>query len=494
MSSLFLSIVLCMICATVFFLSYGNRGTDLFYFKLLSVSIFLWSFFASFLYIVPDPMVAYQVHMLKYVGIAFTPIFIYMHIATLTGTKNTNRLALILSIIPAVTSLLALTNQFHPLIHTGVEILGSVASRVSIAQFGYWFYIHTAYSYAFAVLSLVKLVNVFFLIPRTMRKPFWIMMIGVAAVIFTNAAVVFKLVTSSIDPSLVATVVTLLLFYLALLTTNTANIIMTSREQIYLSLSSMIFVLNNAGLIIDCNLKAQALLESLRLKTNQVLFIDFRNDWIANQNGRISAYNSDVITIQANGHEQHFQLHSQEVTYNGEVQGSFVVIQEITQIYELMRYLESNAFFDALTGIANRNAFVIKIDEWDNLDALPLGIIAGDVNQLKTVNDSFGHIVGDELLKASADIMTASAPEKAGVFRIGGDEFVIIIPNSSEEEVERVMHRIKEGSEAYRHNNFGSPSIAVGGVVRNTLDEDIKNLLKQADESMYRDKYDRRRR
>jgi len=493
MTNLALSAVICLICATVFFLSFGKKDLKLAYFKLLCVSMFIWSFFTAMLFVVPDVDMAHSLYMFKYIGISFTPIFIYLHIETLTGSDDLKKKVLYFSIIPLITSLLCLTGMYHPLLYKSHVVIGELAVRVSIHEYGVWFYVHTVYSYTFALLSLFKLINVFFLIPKSMRKPFIVMIAGVAAVVLVNMLSVLRIFVNSVDSSLIASVLTLLLFYLAYFSTNTANIIMTSREKIYFNMSSIIFVLNRMGKIIDCNYKAQELVNDLKIEGKNTSFEEFREAWLKAGNGRVSPYNSNVITVEFEDSERHFMLSRKEVTENNELLGSFVEIQEITQIYDLMRQLEYSAFYDALTGVSNRNAFIVRLRDWDNESTLPLAIIVSDVNQLKPINDTYGHLVGDELLKSVAEIILASIPDKANVFRIGGDEFVIMIPNSDEDEINAVICSIEEGCVAYTHHEFGSPSVALGSILRRDAGEDIRELVKQADENMYRNKYDRRK-
>jgi GGDEF domain-containing protein len=439
MTNLALAAIMCLVCATIFFLSYGKKDLKLAYFKLLCVSMFIWSFFTAMLFIIPDVEMAYSLYMFKYIGISFTPILIYLHIESLTSSDDTKKTALYLSIMPLITSLLCLTNMYHPWLHRSHVVVGEIATRLSIAEYGVWFYVHTVYSYTLVLLSLFKLVKVFFLIPYGMRKPFLIMIVGVTAVVLMNILSVSRVYVNSVDPTLIASALTLLLFYLAYISTNTANIIMTSREKIYFNLSSMIFVLNRLGRIIDCNYKAQELVKDLKMGSKNVCFEEFKEAWLRAAHGRISPHNRDVLTVELENRERHFMLSSKDVTENNELLGSFIEIQEITQVYELTRHLEYSAFYDALTGVSNRNAFILRLHEWDKESTLPLAIIVCDVNLLKSVNDKYGHMVGDELLVSAAEIISVSIREKADVFRIGGDEFVVLIPNSNNDEVNAVI-------------------------------------------------------
>ncbi|MCL2121108.1 MAG: diguanylate cyclase [Clostridiales bacterium] len=474
------------------FLSYGKREATLYYFKLLSAAIFLWSFFNALLFVIPDPQTAYIFYMLKYIGMAFAPVFIYLHVETLTG-RSVKISFRNLSILPLITTVLCMTSVYHPLLNSNMQISGDLATRVILVDYGVWFYVQEAYSYVLFVLAFYRITNIFSEIPQRLRKPFVIITVGVVSVFVINVLVTFKIVITSIEPTLVAAVIMLYLSYFTLFSTNMASIIMTSRERIYFNLTSMLFVLDSRRTIIDCNIKAQELIKKLKLEGKSTRFDDFLDAWMAAGKGRASDYNRDVLTIQIDEQERHYQITRQEVTENEVVQGSFIQIQEITQIYELMRSLENSAFYDALTGIPNRNAYILRLNEWDTASTLPLAIIVADINHLKSINDTYGHILGDELLKIVARIISSCSPDRAGVFRIGGDEFVVMLPNSNEEEIEAVMTTIKAQCESFHHKDFGSPSVAIGGVLRNEMGSDLRELVKQADESMYRDKYDRRK-
>ena len=493
MTYLSFSMILCILCSVILFLSYGKREPNLYYFKLLSAAIWIWSFFDALLFVVPDPQTAYICYMLKYVGMSFAPVFIYLHVETLTGRRSVKKSFRSLSIIPLITSVLCMTSAYHPLMNSNMQISGDLATRVILLDYGFWFYIQEAYDYVLIVVSFYRITKIFSEIPQRLRIPLVITTIGVISVFVIDVLVIFKFIITSIDPTLVATVITLYLSYFALFSTNMASIIMTARERIYFNLTSMLFVLDSMGRIIDSNIKAQELIKKLKLEGKATRFDDFLDAWMAAGEGRASDYNRDVLTIQIDEKERHYQITRQEVTENEEVQGCFIQIQEITQIYELMRSLENSAFYDALTGIHNRNAYILRLNEWDTASTLPLAIIVADINHLKAINDTYGHIIGDELLKVVARIISSCSPDRAGVFRIGGDEFVVMIPNSNEEELETVMAAIKAQCESFQHKDFGSPSVAIGGVLRVEMGNDIRELVKQADESMYRDKYDRRR-
>ena len=104
-------------------------------------------------------------------------------------------------------------------------------------------------------------------------------------------------------------------------------------------------------------------------------------------------------------------------------------------------YLSYN---DQLTGLYNRRYYETELARLDQERNLPLTLIMGDVNGLKQLNDNFGHLAGDELLRKTAKILTAACRADEIIARLGGDEFIILLPNAGGNEAEKIIERIKE--------------------------------------------------
>lgn len=175
------------------------------------------------------------------------------------------------------------------------------------------------------------------------------------------------------------------------------------------------------------------------------------------------------------------------INEDGEVWGIVGLARNITsqkKLEDRLRYLSYN---DALTGIYNRTYFEEKIRELNNEQHLPLGIIMGDVNGLKLVNDSLGHLEGDKLLKSIAGVLNKACGDKGFVFRWGGDEFMILLPNCNEYSCERMVEKIR--SECKKDDySYIELSIALGEVVKHSLEENIDKCIKEVEERVYRQK------
>lgn len=109
---------------------------------------------------------------------------------------------------------------------------------------------------------------------------------------------------------------------------------------------------------------------------------------------------------------------------------TFFVMNDIRK-RKLLARLEEMSFTDILTGLGNRNKYINTLEEIEKNLPETLGIIYMDLNGLKIINDTYGHTYGDEMLKRIAEILINTF--KKDVFRIGGDEFVVVCNNISEE-------------------------------------------------------------
>ncbi len=156
---------------------------------------------------------------------------------------------------------------------------------------------------------------------------------------------------------------------------------------------------------------------------------------------------------------------------------------------EKLRYL---SLHDPLTGLYNRIYFEEEMSRIEKARYETVGIIACDVDGLKLVNDTLGHDQGDRLLASAARVIRESFREGDLAARIGGDEFAIVLPNTTEPAVENACQRIQETVDTYNATTPELPlSISVGFSVKNGTHKNLKDVFKEADNHMYRRKLHR---
>lgn len=139
---------------------------------------------------------------------------------------------------------------------------------------------------------------------------------------------------------------------------------------------------------------------------------------------------------------------------------------------------------DILTGVLNRNAMNDRINALcANPAEIPdrLGIIFADMNGLKYTNDHLGHVAGDQLLKNAAVILKSTFIG-AEIYRAGGDEFLILLPETTEADMQQKVSDMKKKAELFENVSFAA------GCCLMHSGSDLRDVLSEADARMYRDK------
>lgn len=169
----------------------------------------------------------------------------------------------------------------------------------------------------------------------------------------------------------------------------------------------------------------------------------------------------------------------------GEIYGMVINFRDISEKIAKDKEIDYITYHDGLTGVYNRNFFNEKIKNIDLEENLPISIIMGDVNGLKLTNDAFGHLMGDKLLLSAANIMKRVCRDSDIIVRWGGDEFIILLPKTKQEDVEEISERIK--NECIKENvDLLNISISLGYDTKTNKDEDIMKSVTNAEEMMYK--------
>jgi diguanylate cyclase (GGDEF)-like protein/PAS domain S-box-containing protein len=193
--------------------------------------------------------------------------------------------------------------------------------------------------------------------------------------------------------------------------------------------------------------------------------------------------------LDLNGATRHVRISCRCLSEGGQVRGLTGLMTDITEKKKEEEKIRFLGFHDRLTGLYNRYYFEEELKRLDTERQLPLSLILGDINGLKFVNDVFGHQEGDRLLGAMAAVLRDSCRKEDLIARLGGDEFAILLPVTSAQSAMEIIRRIR-GACNQSHNARIPLSIALGTATREGLSQSLKDLMRVAEERMYRDKLD----
>jgi diguanylate cyclase (GGDEF)-like protein/PAS domain S-box-containing protein len=160
------------------------------------------------------------------------------------------------------------------------------------------------------------------------------------------------------------------------------------------------------------------------------------------------------------------------------------IMQDITDRKEKELEILHLSYYDYLTGLFNRRKYEEILKEVDQSGTLPLSIIMTDVDALKITNDAFGHQAGDHLLKHITSQFVLNFPPEAYISRIGGDEFVVILPNTAFSQAKKAIDLLNDRLKQDIFNGIPC-SVSYGVATRTTMKTALIDVIRDAEMIMY---------
>ncbi len=209
--------------------------------------------------------------------------------------------------------------------------------------------------------------------------------------------------------------------------------------------------------------------------------------------GRVITLAEGSILVTRNGDEVPIQDSAAPIRDRiGNIIGSVMVFHDTSKESRLFRQLSYQASHDSLTGLINRREFENRLAE--SLEALRRdagqshALLYLDLDQFKVVNDTFGHIAGDELLRQISETVQQQIRSSDIFARLGGDEFGVLLARCTEKQATDVAEAIRNAVEGYRfawQEAFAAVRVSIGVVMVTADVEDVATLMSSADVACY---------
>lgn len=192
-------------------------------------------------------------------------------------------------------------------------------------------------------------------------------------------------------------------------------------------------------------------------------------------------------------HEQALRgtIKSYRVSLSALSSGLVATFTDITELSEANARLEALATTDALTGLANRRHFLDVAErecQRSHRFEHPLSVLALDIDHFKQVNDTYGHAGGDEALRKIADDLRAGVRQLDVIGRLGGEEFCVLLPETSQRNALVLAERLRErvaASVAQTPSGTVKLTVSIGVAGREREELDIQSALVRADDLLY---------
>ncbi|MDR0294255.1 MAG: diguanylate cyclase [Oscillospiraceae bacterium] len=381
--------------------------------------------------------------------------------------------------------------------HDGAANLPEVAVEhlnYVYGYFGSWYYVQASIAETVALCLLAIAVLQHIRLPKIYRAPSEKMLTGLILILLGVLLNGFNTWGQGhdrlpFDLMLVGFVFSIRPLYKATLGNQGLVFLSQARNDIIQQLDQSILLLDEEKKIIFKNMKAAEWLGGLEFAGNS--YTDL-TDCLATVSSR-----REQLTDKEGGFDYHFEVGGQSRVYNLREKpiydnrerqiGAYVIYSDETENRGLIQRLEVGAGRDALTGLHNRTMMESLRRELDKPDSLPLSVIICDLNDLKKTNDTHGHQAGDIMLRICGEALSLRCPPTAQAGRIGGDEFLVLLPQTGRLEAEDVVSSIRSYLSEIKDYPY-QITMAMGCGVKDTRDQDINDALVTADEAMYANK------
>ncbi|MDP2854260.1 MAG: sensor domain-containing diguanylate cyclase, partial [Smithellaceae bacterium] len=208
----------------------------------------------------------------------------------------------------------------------------------------------------------------------------------------------------------------------------------------------------------------------------------------------VESHMTDEVLWRKDGGSFPVEYSSMPITKDGKVMGAVVTFRDITERKQIEEKIKQMVYHDSLTGLPNRKLFSDRLGvalAQSQRNQKEVGIAMLDLDHFKDVNDTLGHDVGDLLLQATAERLSAALRKGDTVARFGGDEFLLILPDL--EVIEDAIQVAQKIVDSFRkpflidtQQLIVTTSIGIAVYLHDGIDEGT--LLKNADIAMYQAK------
>jgi diguanylate cyclase (GGDEF)-like protein/PAS domain S-box-containing protein len=431
---------------------------------------------------------------IQFIGINILPLSWFAMTLYYTGQPRwTIRSLSILGLIPLAITLMIFTDPYHHLFRgsPSLEVINP-SFFVLNNDYGIFYYAVTApFAYFLFAISLVLLGRFWLKSSQIYRRQGVILLFSLLLPLVVDVLYVlditpipkfnFSAITFSISGLLVSWNVFSLRFL---------DITPLAKDIVIETMQVGVIVLDKEGRITDINPAAEKITGVLAIQNIGIPAAQVFPDYASFLN--TTSDEESEIVLEHRGEKKHYAARvSLVLGVRKRILGRVITLNNISERVRLYQRVREASLTDSLTGILNRRAFIER-GETEIARVLryqrPLSLAMMDLDNLKTINDEYGHNAGDNALMTIVQLCQKEMRSSDAIARYGGDEFVILLPETNMEKAFRLAERICQSVnkivlETKPNNNvFLSVSI---GLSEFDGKEKLESLLQRADEALY---------
>lgn len=492
-SILLLFFSLISICIAIYsFMRKASVGAVTFGFMAISVALYSAGYALELVSTSLDFMMLFNA--IQYLGLPFLGMLWLLIAIQITSNKNKIKpfIIILILIIPVITIILRYTSEHHNLFYINPYVLDNGKYLLLGFGKGIGYYIFNIFTLACILFASILYIKQAGTTKGNRRIQASIMS---SAVILPLILTVISIAEASggLDLTPIGISVSTILLLIGLYKYHLLNPVEFARTKVFEWSNTAMLVLDTKLSLLDLNPMAKKVFPEY---TSQKIHQNITDT--LDKQGRIAfAVGSKkpcTMEIQNGGIVHNYQIKI-SLLYDNEPNkiGYLVSLNDITHQMDIMNEMSKAAATDSLTGVFIRKTFDERAEHEIKRafrNKTPISLLMLDIDNFKKVNDTFGHPEGDETLKMLADICLDNIREIDMLGRMGGDEFIILLSETSLDKARVVAQRIKEKTEQaclqFEDNNIHI-TVSIGIVCKEQISSatTVKSLYKHVDTALY---------
>lgn len=437
----------------------------------------------------------------QYLGMPLVPTSMFVLVLHYVGLDRWVRGAwrVVWAALPLLCVVLAWTNDYHGWVwvRSSLSMKQMFGTHVLQLQHSWFFWFFVVYSYALLFGAGVHLFCRALKGPRQQRKQSFVLLAGILLPWVANSVFLFMPKGLFFDPTPLGCALGLSLMVWGLFRYRLFSLVPIARSQIIETLPDGIIVLDMSGVVVDINASGTGWLSMFGVDACMGRHV---SHCIAEASPMIEELQSEKATEidvlrERDGKTYHMHIRLSAITGEKELRiGYVLVINDATIRKSKEEELRLLATTDGLTGLLNRRTFFemgeqsfALAERYDK----PLSALMLDIDHFKSVNDTYGHHVGDLVLSQVATCLSALKRKSDILARYGGEEFVMLMPETGLEQAGLAANRFLQGVRELQITESGMTipvTISIGGAAYTKDCQALDDLLEGADQALYQAK------
>lgn len=431
---------------------------------------------------------------ITYIGVVTVPSALFVFSLQISNKSDWLKrpLAALIYLEPLIVLFILFTDQYHGLFFAGKRTENSAF----ILDAGPVFWFNVVFSYSLVLLATIVLVRALFRSSGMYRWQISLVLGGLAVTWLNSVIFIFGISPlPGADNTPFSFTIAAIAFAYSLLRHHLLDIVPVARDVLVEKMTDGVLVIDDLNRVVDINLTAKKLLNI----TGDVLGFPVEQIFFHLGSKEREAFRSlrSTFDIELAGElVTHMEVKVSPIMDRHEkLLGRLIILHDITKLKGIQNELRLLASRDSLTGAVNRRHFMeLAKRELSRAKRYQrrLGLVIMDLDNFKMVNDTYGHQAGDQALLALKKVCTQGTRTVDIFARLGGEEFVLMLPETGKEAAAVIAERLKEALEKTTIK-FGSHkfivTISMGVTEYNEQKDDtLDAMLSRADKALYQAK------